>query len=42
MIVPAIAAYYRTDVDGRLTTSLPAAEIDREFDRVRGKLAKGA
>jgi hypothetical protein len=37
--VPAIAAYYRTDVDGRMSTALPPEEIDREYQLVRDKLA---
>jgi hypothetical protein len=39
--VPAIAAYYRTDVDGRMSTALPPDEIDREYQLVRNKLADG-
>ncbi len=38
--VPAIAAYYRTDVEGRLSTSLPAEEIEREYRLVQRKIAE--
>ncbi|MGH2982466.1 MAG: glycosyltransferase, partial [Solirubrobacterales bacterium] len=40
--VPAIAVYYRTDVSGRMTTTLPPEELDREHSHVRAKLAAGA
>jgi hypothetical protein len=36
--VPAVAAYYRTDAPGRITTTLPAEAIEREYSRVRDKL----
>jgi glycosyltransferase involved in cell wall biosynthesis len=37
--IPAIAAYYRTDVDGRMTASVPHAEIERSYRRVQDKRA---
>jgi predicted AlkP superfamily phosphohydrolase/phosphomutase len=37
--VPAIATYYRTDADGRMSDALEPEEIDREYNLVRGKLA---
>jgi hypothetical protein len=37
--VPAIATYYRTDADGRMSDALEAEEIDREYNLVRDKLA---
>ena len=40
--IPAIAVYYRSDVAGRLSTTLPSEELDREYLRVRRKLAKAA
>ena len=40
--VPAIAVYYRTDVDGRMSTTLPPEELDREYHHVRRKLADAA
>ncbi len=40
--VPAIAVYYRTDVAGRMSTTLPSEELDREYDHVRRKLADAA
>ena len=36
--VPAVAAYYRTDVEGRLSTTLSREEIEREYRHVREKL----
>jgi hypothetical protein len=35
--IPAIASYYRTDVDGRMTTTVPQEEIERAYRRVLGK-----
>jgi hypothetical protein len=35
--VPAIAAYYRTDSPGRLSTTSPAEQLVRDYDRVRRK-----
>src|SRR4051812_5368427 len=35
--IPAIAAYYRTDVDGRMTTSVPREEIERAYRRILDK-----
>ena len=35
--IPAIASYYRTDVDGRMTTSVPREEIERAYRRVLDK-----
>jgi predicted AlkP superfamily phosphohydrolase/phosphomutase len=35
--IPAIAAYYRTDVDGRMTTSVPPEEIERAYRRILDK-----
>jgi hypothetical protein len=40
--VPAIAVYYRTDIDGRMSTTLPPEELDREYHHVRDKLASAA
>ncbi|MDQ4040753.1 MAG: glycosyltransferase, partial [Actinomycetota bacterium] len=37
--VPAVAAYYRTDVPGRMSSTLAPEEIDREYRRVREKLS---
>ena len=37
--VPAVAAYYRTDLGDRLSTTLSDEEIDRDYERVRSKLA---
>jgi hypothetical protein len=37
--VPAIATYYRTDADGRMSDTLEPDEIDREYNLVRDKLA---
>ena len=37
--VPAIAAYYRTDVEGRMSTAMTPEEIEREYEHVRAKLA---
>ncbi len=36
--IPAIAAYYRTDVRGRISSSLEDGEMDRELALVREKL----
>jgi hypothetical protein len=35
--IPAIAAYYRTDVDGRMTTSVPREDIERAYRRILEK-----
>jgi hypothetical protein len=35
--IPAIASYYRTDVDGRMTTTVPQEEIERAYRRVLDK-----
>jgi hypothetical protein len=35
--IPAIAAYYRTDVDGRLTSSVPREEVERSYRRILDK-----
>jgi predicted AlkP superfamily phosphohydrolase/phosphomutase len=35
--IPAIAAYYRTDVDGRMTSSVPREEIERAYRRILDK-----
>jgi glycosyltransferase involved in cell wall biosynthesis len=35
--IPAIAAYYRTDSPGRLSTTSPAEQLVRDYDRVRRK-----
>jgi hypothetical protein len=40
--VPAIAVYYRTDVRGRISTTLPPEEIDREYHYIRKKLTETA
>ena len=35
--IPAIAAYYRTDVHGRMTSSVPREEIERAYRRILDK-----
>jgi glycosyltransferase involved in cell wall biosynthesis len=40
--VPAIAVYYRTDVRGRISTTLPPEELDREYHHIRKKLTETA
>jgi hypothetical protein len=39
--IPAIAVYYRTDAERRLS-QLPREELDREYQRVRRKLGEAA
>jgi len=40
--VSAIAVYYRTDVYGRISTTVPSEEKDREYHYIREKLASAA
>jgi predicted AlkP superfamily phosphohydrolase/phosphomutase len=35
--IPAIAAYYRTDVEGRMTATVPREEIERAYRRILDK-----
>jgi glycosyltransferase involved in cell wall biosynthesis len=39
--LPAIAVYYRTDAPGRLSSTLPPEEMEREYRIVRGKIEHG-
>jgi hypothetical protein len=39
--IPAIAVYYRTDAEDRMTTSVPPEEMDRQYWAVRGKFDDG-
>ncbi|MEA2426975.1 MAG: hypothetical protein QOF37_603, partial [Thermoleophilaceae bacterium] len=39
--IPAIAVYYRTDAEERMTTSVPPEEMDRQYWAVRGKFDDG-
>jgi glycosyltransferase involved in cell wall biosynthesis len=39
--IPAIAVYYRTDVDGRITSSLSRDDMDRQYRIVRERFDRG-